>query len=236
MIFTAPFWHKEYPKTNSKVDQYKSTLTASIYEIDAQIAQNRTDFEQDLINKSVYFNTLDQLTSKRQQLQESNAILLKDFVDQNRVFGWKTTRAFLVGFGVRLPYLILAFIISFLVYKLRSLDSYTKESQLFRRSLHFMQVAVYGICIYFMFWVFWTNQDFSVKAYRWFFVIFSILAAIPVSYFIGYRKLFKLKIHVALDAISRFMVIDAKKYVDQDKKTEYIQGYRNALEEGMKKL
>ena len=97
-----------------------------------------------------------------------------------------------------------------------------------------MQIASYGISFYFLFWVFWTSQDFPVSAYRWAFILISILIALSTVYFIKYKEVFLFRLQKIVNAMSRFIVIDAKEYIDETKIEEYNKSYFEALKKGTK--
>ena len=210
LISIAPLLHKVFSKTNPKVDSYKKELALSITTIDNKLINNRCNLENNIIEKVSYLHNLDRLNVEKEVLLKRNEKVLKEFIDYNRFFGWRTKRDFVVGLGVRLPYLLLSFIISYLVYKIRD------EDKFLRKWFFWLQISCYSISFYFMFWVFWTSQDFPLKTYRWLFILFSILGSIATVAFITYREIFKLKASKRIEKLITLLLTN-NKYIESDK-------------------
>lgn len=210
LIFTAPLSHMIFSKTNPKVDSYKKELALTVLDVENKITDNRCDLENNIIKKDRYLYNLDSLNTQKKNIIEQNEVALNLFIDKNRVFGWRTTRDFILGLGVRLPYLLLSFIVSFLIFKIN-----TKEKSL-KRYFFWLQISCYSISFYFMFWVFWTSQDFPLKTYRWIFVLFSIISSIATVYFISYKKAFQLKSSLIIEKLI-VLVLTNDKYIERKK-------------------
>lgn len=223
LISTAPLLHMIFPKTNSELNAYKKDLALAVLKIENKLIDNRCNLENNNIDKERYLYDLDLLNIEKENIMKHNNEALDIFIDNNRVFGWKTTRVFAIGFGVRLPYLLLSLIISFLIFKIKTEEKYLK------RCFFWLQVACYFICFYFMFWVFWTSQDFPLKVYRWIFIIISVLASIITVSFISYREVFKLKTSKIITELI-LLIINNNKYIKSKEDSE------KNLDENIKKI
>ena len=223
LIFIAPLLHRVFPKTNPEVAAYKKELAIAVSSIDTAIAVNICDLENNLITKDLFIDRLYKLEAQKKHVLNENKKAIGHFVKQRRVFGWNTTRSFILGLGVRLPYLLLSIILSFLIYKINTVDKSLKKW------FFWLQIACYGISFYFMFWVFWTSSDFPLKAYRWFFILFSIIAAITTVSFISYREVFRLKLSRIVERLI-IRLVHSDTYIESESKS------KKHLEETMKEI
>ncbi len=213
LIFIAPLSHIYFPKKNKKVVAYELNLNQKVADIDNQLADNFCDFENNFIEKGDYLLNLHQLNNKKELTITFNDQALQQFAKQHRVFGWSTLRVFLIGFGVRLPYLLLSVIISFLVSKINTRDKYLKNW------FFWIQISCYTISFYFMFWVFWTSQDFPLKTYPLFFILFSLLASLATVSFITYKEIFRLKASKRIEKLI-VLLITNNKYIESKKNSK----------------
>ncbi|WP_159292529.1 hypothetical protein [Tenacibaculum maritimum] len=206
-IFSIPLVHKLFPKKNSAVEIYKKELRKEVNDIETKIKENRLKYDNRVITAEYFIEINDVLTNERDVIESRNEELIKLKANQERFIGWLTVRKFFIGFGVRFPFLFLTVILSFLIYKLNTEEKYLK------RALFFLQVSCYGLSFYFMFWVFWTSQDYPVSAYRVFFILFSLSAALFTVYFIMYRNIFKTKLEIKLKGIIAYVLEIRNKHI-----------------------
>lgn len=179
-MFTAPFWHVELPRTTQQIAQFEEKLDATEQVIIDEITVLKDRYTTKTIAAEAFADLLLQKQDELKSLQEANAERLDAEIDKHRIFVWKNPRAFILGFGVRFPYVLFALLISLLV-KWKS-----PQNRLIKNSLLFLQICAWGIATYLMIWVFWNSQDYSLKTYRYAFIAFSLLLGAACTFFIAY--------------------------------------------------
>ncbi|MDB0610936.1 hypothetical protein PL371_03425 [Tenacibaculum maritimum] len=179
---------------------YKKELEKEVDSIDKELVSYREKYDNGNISAENYIEINDILSKRKEEIILRNKKLIKLKVDKERFFGWKTIRKFYVGLGVRLPFLFMSIIISFLIFKLETKDKYLK------RALFFLQTSCYGLSFYYMLWVFWYSQDYSIVAYRWFFIAFSLSSAAATVYFISYRNVFVSNLETKLKGVVSYIL------------------------------
>lgn len=224
LIFMAPLVHIYFPKKNQVVEDYKSQLELKTSLIDNQIEELR---KQHYETNKTYFDQLDKLTALKKQTSESNKKLIKQKVDDNRFFGWKTKRSFLIGFGIRAPYLFFTIFISILIAQIKNTD------KIFKVFLGFFQTALCGISLYVLVWCFWTTQDYPFDAYKYAILTTCVIVAIASVLFITHIELFKLRLQKIVDALSNFILGEGKEFIDPSKSTEYRKQNIKAFKKGL---
>lgn len=125
---------------------------------------------------SEYFTIMEPLQSKLEALQAANEKALDLKVDSERYWGWKTKRTFWIGFGVRLPLLIMAIIISMLIANRQSDQRYRSKA------LFWLQVSCYGVALYQVIWCFWYAQDYPLSTYWYALLLFTLSVGVFVTY------------------------------------------------------
>jgi len=228
-IAAAPLSHRLFDRINPPVENHRKKLEKSITQIDDDIITNRCDLENNLIDKDKYLLNLTNLESKRATTLEFNARSLRTVTVANRVFGWNTTRSFMIGFGVRLPHIVLSIALCFVCAKINDTVKYLKLA------LFWLQVSSVSISIYFMFWVFWTNPDFSVEVYRWVFLLFSFLLGITTVYFLFYRNALRHKLFKITDSLLGFFAESYHYMESEEGKQKYFGAFIQKLQEITKK-
>ncbi|WNH09994.1 hypothetical protein [Thalassobellus suaedae] len=224
LIFIAPLVHIKFSKTNPVVESYKQELHDNIASIDNDLKALRLQYYS---GNQEYFTQYDNLISKRNATEIANDKLINLKIDENRIFGWKTLRSFLIGFGVRLPYLLIAFLVSYLITKQKTEDIYLKHCY------NLLQVSLYGISLYLIIWCFWPHQDYNITTYLFAVLALCILVSAMGVCFITYREIFKLRLQKMVDAFSLFIVKDAKKHIKKGGEKEYIKSYLKAFKKGI---
>lgn len=203
LLFTAPLAHMEFSKVNLTVKKEKKALKERlITPLEAKIAFNRVEYDLNNISAINYIKQNDVLVNELKKAKKKYTNLSKTLVDKYRVFGWKTLRMFLIGFGIRLPFLLFSIIISFLILKINTNDSNLK------RSFVFLQIASYTISFYVLVWCFWYSQDYPLSSYRWVVIGISVLASISTVYFIKYRKLLEHRYSQIIKGLFDFILSD----------------------------
>ena len=229
MIFIAPLIHIEYPKKNSVVEEYKNQLEGSITVLDEGIVSLRSKYDNGTISAKEYFEQHDVLVAEKEAQESANKVLLKEKVDSERVFGWLTTRIFLVGFGIRLPYLLFSIIISLLIARINTRD----ENLL--RTFFFLQVSCYSIAAYELVWVFWNFQDYPLETYRVAVIFMCIMVGFLCAYAFKYYESNVFKIIKLKGSFLNFIVEIRNKHYRSMLKKAMIQGlYDEAYQKEIK--
>lgn len=232
IIFIAPFIHIEFDKKNKVVDSYKVSLEAKLIKpIEKSLNQTHVKYEKKEISAEDYINKRNNLESKLIQVKKEYKDLVKQKQNENRIFGWLTTRKFLIGFGIRIPYLLFSLIISYLISIINTRDKFLKNTFVF------LQISCYSISAYVIIWCFWYSQDYPISSYRFIILFISCLISISIYYFIKYTKqslqpqIERLK-HI-IRILFDFILVDSKNedYV-KDNKKDY---YKNRSKELIKK-
>lgn len=228
-IVVAPLLHIYCSKDNPIVQNYKLQLNEEIIQIEQEINALRLDYDNNKISAETYIHENDELFNLLKEITNKNDELIKLKIDENRYFGWVTFRKFMVGFGIRLPYLLFSIIISFLISKINTVSIFLK------RCFFVIQTICYSSSFYVLIWCFWYSQDYPIETYRFTIVVGCVLVAIASVNFIIYKELFLLKLQKALNAFSRFALIDVKKHINPDKIPDYRKDLYQTLKDGMKK-
>ncbi|WP_394749581.1 hypothetical protein [Spongiimicrobium salis] len=180
-IFAAPLVHIEMPKKNPVVESYKKELRSKVTVIDDEIIYTKSQYEEGKITGDQAYNLIiNELQPKRAKLIEDNDELIDNKIDEHRVFGWKTWRALANGWGIRLPYIFFAILISVFVFALN-----TKNKQL-KISLFFLQMSTFTMAFYQQVYTFWPYRDLPLRAYRGTIIAVCILISLASIFFIRY--------------------------------------------------
>lgn len=229
MIFIAPLLHIEFSKKNPVVEKYKSELESSVTALDKGIVSLRSQYDNGTIAAKEYFDQYDELVAQRAVQKAENKVLLKEKVDSERVFGWLTTRIFLVGFGIRLPYLLFSIIISLLIARI-----HTRDDNLLR-TFFFLQMSCYAIAAYELVWVFWNFQDYPLETYRIAIVFLCIVVGFLCAYAFKYYESNVFKIIKLKGSFLNFIVEIRNKHYKPMLKKAMIQGlYDEVYQEEIK--
>ncbi len=228
LIFIAPIIHFNFPKKNAEIVSFEKKLNNKILYFKEEITTLKQKYRDNVISAENYIIQLNEIEASILKQEQINQALLENKENDSRVLGWLTIRAFLIGFGIRLPYLFFSLLISYLIFKVNTEDKNLKLTFLF------LQIACYTITLYELVWVFWHSQDYPLSAYKWIALYLSAFAATTVVYFISYRELLRMRLQKIVNALSRFIVIDARKHIKPEEEKEYVNGYIKAIEKSMK--
>ncbi len=205
LLFVLPIIHIDFPKKNVEVEAYKTSLDKKINNIKIKIKNNRTAYDEGIIDAKKYIHINDKLLISLDKQSKINTKLYRDKVDSVRIFGWKTMRIFLVGLGIRLPYLFYSLIISYLITLIPQKNNFLKKA------LFFLQLASYTISFYLLIWCFWTSQDYPLHIYRVAIIILCTLASFLSIYFVKYLNRKQNAIKSLLYLLSDFNKIKIRK-------------------------
>ncbi len=234
LLFIAPFIHIEFSKKNSIVEKYKTeTKKEIIIPIKNSIKELKQNYSKGNIVAENYILEYDKLSNELENAETKYNKLVQIKKDEERILGWLTIRSFLVGFGIRLPYLLFSLIISYLISIIN-----TKEKSL-KRTFTLLQLTCYTISGYVIIWCFWYSQDYPLSSYRFVALAISALVSFSLYFFIKSRrdslvqKLERLK-HVIRNLFD-FILMDSKEedFVKEDKKVYYRDKSRELIKEAL---
>mgnify|MGYP006924537221 CR=1 FL=1 len=192
IILVAPLIHMKFPVRNQEIVDYKNSLASKEKKIISKIQTLKTKYQSKEISAENYIIKQEKLAKEIEESINFNKTLLAKKIDSQRLFGWSSTRKFLIGFGIRLPYLILSLIISILVVENK------RSHSGFKNGFFILQISCFAMAFYQLIWCFWSSDDFPMEVYWYAFLIFSIAIAVISSYFFRYYesnidKIIKLK-------------------------------------------
>ncbi|BFP39544.1 hypothetical protein FGF1_03890 [Flavobacteriaceae bacterium GF1] len=217
IIFTSPFWHIDFPRKTDHIKQFESKLAIGELKLEKEIELLRQQYENNVLTAEEYILSSEARQKELAALVKKNGEILKTEIDKNRIFVWKNPRAFLLGLGVRLPYVFFAIILSILISLINTNDIYLK------RAFFLFQSFSYGIATYLMIWVFWTSQDFSLSAYRYAFIGTSLLVGTSLSYFLIWKRHKVARLEGIIRNLFDFIVFESKDkgFIKDERKPEY---------------
>ncbi len=179
LIFTAPFWHVGLPKETTEILFLREKLQIEEKKLLTKKDDLRAKFNSGKTDAKEFIALSDSIFLQLKKLKAKNDLEISEAINAQRIFSWKSPRAFLVGFGVRLPYVFFSLVISLLVMSRKNDPKYLKSA------FSFLQIACWSISAYWMIWVFWDFQDYSLKTYRYVFITVSILIGTACVFFIS---------------------------------------------------
>ncbi len=220
IVLVTPLIHIYFPVKTMETVEYEELLASRSKEIDGQLISLKNQYNREAISSEAFVIENNLLQFRREKQTRENKEALVSFVESQRIFGWKSPRKFLIAFGLRLPYLFFAIIISWLVIKIKN-----EDKNLFN-ALFILQIGCYSSAFYQLVWVFWYSQDYSLKTYRVAVIAFCILAASFATYFMRYFKstnilIFKTKIRYIMNLMAKQAVVKGH-IKDEDKYEEEI--------------
>lgn len=196
ILLVAPLVHMALPKSNANVDLYEAQLEQHLKPLELQLERLTQEYATSDRPAKEYIAKYDQVASTIKSIKSKNDKLITLKTDASRYWGWKTKRTFWIGFGVRLPLLIMAIIISILIANRQS----TEKNR--DKALFILQTACYAIALYEVVWCFWYAQDYPLSTYWYALLIFTLLAGAFITYqFRYYRSVMGLLHKVKADFI-----------------------------------
>lgn len=184
-VVVAPLVHIEMPVETAEVKEYRLSLEAEKTKLLNDQASTKEDIE---------------------ALKKENKAKLATFIDNQRIFGWKSPRKFWIAFGIRLPYLIFAITFTLLTFLIRFFlkKNGISISKNLSKSLRASQVLFYAAAIYHVGWVFWAlDQDYPPKTYWYYYIACSLVLAYLVTHSF---KWYKGKLQLMQDKIDRMLL------------------------------
>ncbi len=225
LIFIAPLLHIDLPTKNKEVEVFKETYNSQFDEIKEQKVLIRKQYDSKKINGDQKIRKDDLLEKEEKELLIVYKVGLKEVVDKNRVFGWKTLKKFLIGFGVRIPYLFFTFIFIYLIKIINTQDKHLK------RAFIFAQIALFTISFYLIIWSFWDKQDFPKGYYYTTALFLGFISSIATVSFLKYRTFIELKLKTIISTLIDFIVHSEKYMEDKKTKVAYFKDYMKKFDE-----
>ena len=205
IIFIAPLVHIDFPRKTASIASYEEDLVREVSVLENDLRELKDQYGGGQIDAVTYIVLSEDIREQLRKERQANEALLTAKIDSERVFGWETPRIFLIGFGIRLPYLLFSVIISLLILRIRTRDRYLS------RAFFFLQVLCYTIALYELVWCFWYSQDYPLETYRVAIIgmclIIAVFAINLVKYINNRARIHKGVIQWLMDVL----VIDAKK-------------------------
>lgn len=205
IIFIAPLVHIDFPRKTAAVAAYEEELAREVSVLENDILALKDQYKGGQLDAVTYIVLSEDIRKQLRMQRQVNETLLKEKIDSQRVFGWESPRIFLIGFGIRLPYLLFSVIISLLIFRIRTRDRYLS------RAFFFLQVLCYTIALYELVWCFWYSQDYPLETYRVAIIgiclLFAVFAINMVKYINKRARIHKGIISWLMDVL----VVDAKK-------------------------
>lgn len=182
IIFTAPLLHISFPKTpeyqarfESKIDRFNTTKDAELCVLKEELSLNKIS-PLDYIEKAELFEINRKVETDLLNYQ------LDNLIDENRIFGFRSTRILLIGFGIRLPYILFSIIILF--FFLYSKEKLRQNLYLYRSVIILYSIS-FLISFYMIIW-FLLPRDLPVTAYHLLIGLLTLLSTTCSIYMIKY--------------------------------------------------
>jgi len=174
LFCAAPFVHMDFDKVPTAVKDFKKEVVATDAVYKTKQLELRKLYNTGAITGDVFITDNDLLTAEISVYEKQNAVTLRKLVDDNRVCGFRTLRSFLIGFGIRLPYLFFSVVILLLSLQLPKKPYITP-------ALAFLTSVSVFISVYLITWFLW-DSDFPKYIYHSAIAVISILLSVSVIY------------------------------------------------------
>lgn len=209
IIFTAPLLHIKFPKTPEYQARFKDKINLFSEKKDKELCNLKEKYIQGLITPKEYIERTDLLQIDRQVQLGMLEYQLRNLIDENRIFGFRSTRIFLIGFGIRLPYILFSTIILF--FFLYSRDRLKNNKYLYR-SVQLLYTISFLISFYMTIW-FLLPRDMSVT---WYHILIGTLSILSTAFSIFIVKYYFNK---KSDFILTYKVKELIRFITKSRKT-----------------
>ncbi|MFD2589687.1 hypothetical protein ACFSTE_02525 [Aquimarina hainanensis] len=182
IIFTAPLLHIVFPKKPEYQVNFEDKINKFNKIKDAELCDLKEKQLKGIITPLEY---IEQAESFQVDRETQTALLnyqLKNLINDNRIFGFKNMRIFLIGFGIRLPYIFFSTIILF--FFLYSRDKLKSNIYLYH-SVRILYTISFLISFYMTIW-FLLPRDLPVTLYHLLIGTLSVLSTISSILIIKY--------------------------------------------------
>ncbi|WP_281991556.1 hypothetical protein [Aquimarina aggregata] len=182
IIFTAPLLHIGFPKTPDYQKRFEDKIDSFNEIKDAELCDLKEALSQKKISPLDYIEEIELFGVNRRVETDLLNYQLDNLIDNNRVFGFRSMRIFLIGFGIRLPYILFSFVILFFfLYSKKKL----KTSIYLYRGVVVLYSISFFISFYLIIW-FLLPRDLPITAYHFLIGILALLGSILSIYFSKY--------------------------------------------------
>lgn len=181
-IFIAPLLHIKFPKTPEYLARFKDKINLFEEQKDTELCDLKEKYIQGLITPKEYIEQTEQFQIDRQVKSSLLEYQIENLIDDNRVFGFRNTRIFLIGFGIRLPYILFSTIILF--FFLYSRDR-LKSNRYLYRSVQILYTISFLISFYMTIW-FLLPRDISLTWYHILIGTLSVLSTVFSIFIVKY--------------------------------------------------
>jgi len=164
----------DFDKVPEITKSFKKSIKLKDNALSDKQLELRKSYDAGSITATTYISENDVLTSEIESVEKENAIALKKLIDDNRVFGFSTMRRFLIGFGIRLPYLFFSVVILLLSLQI-------PKKKYITPALAFLTTTSMFISMYLITWFLW-DSDFPKYIYHTAIAVISILLSVAVIY------------------------------------------------------
>lgn len=183
-IFTAPLLHIFFPKIPDYQARFQKKIKVFDEIMGLEFCDLQEAFAQGEITPIDFIVRREQFEIDREVKRELLNFQLKSLIDKNRVFGWKSTRSFLIGFGIRLPFVLFSVII--FIFFLYSKDRLKEDENFYLyRAVKILYSMSFLISFYMTIW-FILPRDLPKPLYHLLIGVLSISITICAVYGIKY--------------------------------------------------
>ncbi|WP_062056084.1 hypothetical protein [Aquimarina longa] len=211
IIFIAPLLHINFPKKPEEVKLFQEKINTFNRLKNKEICQLEESLKSNEITPLEYIEQLELFNIDRSVEANLLDYQLSQIVNKHRYFGFRTLRVFLIGFGIRLPYILFSFIILFLF--LYSKDKLKANVYLYRSIIILYSIS-FLISFYMIIW-FILPQDLPITAYHILIMTLAILSSWSsvslVKYYYNRDTNFLLSFRIK--ELIHFITISRKNYV-----------------------
>lgn len=211
VINIAPFIHIDFPKKSNEVIRIEQKISDFKSQSNLDLEKIRKQYDIKNITAEKYIEQLDSLTEIHSSTLLSLKSELKTTIDTNRVFGFRSIRTFLIGFGIRLPYLFFSFsILSLFLY---SRNKLSQNKNLFI-AVKILYNSSFLISFYLLAWFIIPRQDYSPKAYYLMIGLISITSSFISIYLTKHYLDFINRLKRKIQTLISFIKNNRNKYLE----------------------
>lgn len=210
----APFIHMEMPVMTNEVVTYGESLDKKEENLQNKVIGYRSEYDNGFISAEEYIKGNDLLQHELSLLQTNNEKLYEEFVNNQRIFDWKSPRKFWIGFGTRLPYLLLTIFLIALFFNVNFTDNKLRKAFVF-----FISLSI-ALSIYHITWVFWILPDFPLKTYRWLYLAVCVLIGYGCFNYLEWRRTTIDKLKGIVSYLNHVIIKTTKPYLKNPDKYE----------------
>ncbi len=176
LVFLSPLFHMAFPVDTPGQLKFSKEFDSRLDKFEKESIVLKKNLDKGEISPSVYIAESERISLEKTNFEKAHTAKYKRYVDERRIFGWKTPRKLLIALGIRLPYLIFAILVTFLISLVKTKDKWAT------RGFTLLQIGIYASAFYQLIWVFWNHPDYPLKAYIWFGISLCLVSGVIVTY------------------------------------------------------